>query len=111
MIHIKNKKWQIFKTILIILLLIFFINHYNIKNGYQEKLINEKTTLTKENIKLFEEDIKNNQYIDTKNYNKKANITQNNTLGKIGYKTSETLNKIVTKGTKKIYKALKHLFT
>lgn len=111
MIYIKNKKWQTFKTILLTLLLIFIINHYNIKNGYQEKLINKKTTLTKENIKLFEEDLKNNQYIDTKEYNKTNTINTNNTLGKIGYKTSETINNIVTKGTKKIYKILKELFT
>lgn len=111
MIHIKNKKWQIFKTILLTLLLIFFINHYNIKNGYQEKLIQEKTILTKNNIKEFEKDIKNNQYIDIKNYNNKDTLTSNNKIGEIGYKTSETINKIITKGTKEIYKFLKLLFT
>lgn len=111
MIHIKNKKWQIFKTILLTLLLIFFINHYNIKNGYQEKLIQEKTILTKNNIKEFENDIKNNQYIDIKNYNNKDTFTSNNKIGEIGYKTSETINKIITKSTKEIYKFLKLLFT
>lgn len=111
MIHIKNKKWQIFKTILLTLLIIFFINHYNIKNGYQEKLIQGKTILTKNNIEEFENDIKNNQYIDIKNYNNKDNITSNNKVGEIGYKTSETINKIITKGTKEIYKFLKLLFT
>ena len=109
--HIKNKKWQIFKTILLTLLLIFFINHYNIKNGYQEKLILEKTILTKNNIEEFEKDIKNKKYIDIKNYNTNKPITSNNKVGEIGYKTSETISKVITKGTKKIYNFLKLLFT
>lgn len=111
MIKIKNRKWQIFKSILTFLLIIFFINHYSIKNGYQEKIINEKTTLTEKNIKQFEVDLQNNKYIDIKNYNTKNKKNTNNTISKIGYKTSENINKIVTKSTKKIYKFLKELLS
>ena len=84
---------------------------YNIKHGYQKKLIQEKTILTKNNIKEFENDIKNNQYIDIKNYNNKDTFTSNNKIGEIGYKTSETINKIITKGTIEIYKFIKLFFT
>ena len=71
MIKIKEQKksWKTFKTILSILFLVFLINYYNINNGYYEKKIHEQTMLTNNNIKKFENDIKNKEYIDLKNYN------------------------------------------
>lgn len=70
----------------------------------------EKTLITNENIKEFEEDIKNNQYIDTKEYNQEEYIDSNNLVSKLGYKVSENINTIVTEKTKEIYEFLKKLF-
>lgn len=107
----ESKTWKYFKLIFLILLLLFLINHYNINNGYYEKKINEKTIITTENIKEFEKDIKENKYIDLKNYNNQEYIDSNNQISKLGYKISENINIIVTKKTKEIYNFIKKLFS
>ena len=111
MIQIKNKKWIIFKYTLLILTIIFLLNHYSINNGYYEAKLNKKTKITQENINKFEKDIKNNQYIDLENYNKDEYIDTNNTTSKIGYKVSENINNIITKQTKNLIKLIKKLFS
>ena len=107
----ESKPWKYFKITFLILLLLFFINHINIKNGYYEKKINEKTKITSENIKEFEQDIKENKYIDLKKYNQEEYIDSNNLVSKIGYKVSENINIIVKEKTKEIYNFLKKLFS
>ena len=107
----ENKVWKYFKITIILLFIIFLINYYNINNGYYEKKISEKVTITQENINEFENDIKNREYIDTKKYNKEEYIDTNNTMSTIGYKVSENINDIVTKRTKDIINFLKKLFS
>lgn len=107
----ESKQWKYFKITFLILLLLFFLNHYNIKNGYYEKKINEKTKITNENIKEFEQDIKENKYIDLKKYNQEEYIDSNNLVSKIGYKVSENINIIVKEKTREIYNFLKKLFS
>lgn len=113
MIHIDNSKkaWNIFKNVITILLIIFIINYYNVNNGYYENKISKETKITSENIKLFEEDIKNNNYIDIKNYNEKNYEDTNNIISTIGYKTSEIIENIMTEKTSDLIKFLKKLFT
>ena len=77
MIKIKNKPWLIFKYSLITLFIIFLLNLYSLNNGYYESKINKKTKLTQENINIFEKDIKNNEYIDIKNYIQNKYCTSN----------------------------------
>ena len=67
--------------------------------------------LTNNNIKKFENDIKNKEYIDLKNYNNTNKINTNGTFSKIGYNISENINNIITKKTKEIYEILKKLFS
>ena len=86
-------------------------DYYNIKNGYYEKKINEKTKITSENIKEFEQDIKENKYIDLKKYNQEEYIDSNNIVSKLGYKVSENINIIIKEKTKEIYNFLKKLFS
>lgn len=113
MIKIKEPKkyWKTFKTVISILFLIFLINYYNINNGYYEKKTHEKTVLTNKKLKEFEDDIKNKEYIDLKNYNNTNTINTNGTFSKIGYNISENINDFVTKKTKEIYELLKKLFS
>lgn len=111
MITIKNKQWVIFKNTLLILIIIFLLNLYSINNGYYESKINKKTKITQENINEFEKDIKNNEYIDLKNYNKDEYIDTNNTTSKIAYNINENISNLVTKQTKKIFKFIKSLFS
>ena len=113
MIKINNSKkaWNIFKNSLTILFIIFIINYYNVQNGYYENQINKETKITRENMKLFEEDIKNNNFIDIKNYNDKNYQDTNNVMSKIGYKTSSIIENIMTERTSDLIEFLKKLFT
>lgn len=110
-INNSKKAWNVFKNSITILFIVFIINYYNVKNGYYENQINKETKITAENIKLFEEDIKNNNYIDIKNYNDKNYEDTNNIISKIGYKTSSIIENVMTKRTSDLIDFLKKLFT
>lgn len=110
-INNSKKAWKIFKNILTIFFFIYVINYYNINNGYYENKINKETKITAENIKEFENDIKNKEFIDVKNYNKKDYQDTNSIFSKIGYKTSELIEEIITKRTGDVINFLKKLFT
>jgi phage/plasmid-associated DNA primase len=65
----KNSRtaWIIFRRILTFLFIIFIILYFQVETG----LVSEaktKAIITQENIKKFEEDVKNGEYIDIKNY-------------------------------------------
>ena len=66
----KNSReaWVVFRRIIFILFIIFLINYYQVESGNYENEINKKTILTEEKIHEFEEDVKNGNFIDIKDY-------------------------------------------
>ena len=94
----KNSKtaWLVFKRIITILFIIFIILYFQVETG----VINEnrnKTIITQENLKKFEEDVKNGEYIDIKNYTENNNIDTSNFMSDTGYIISEKTSKFVGK--------------
>lgn len=82
----KNSKtaWLVFKRIITILFIIFIILYFQVETG----LINEnrnKTIITQENLKKFEEDVKNGEYIDIKNYTETNKVNTSNIVSDMGY--------------------------
>jgi hypothetical protein len=85
----KNSKtaWLIFKRIIIILFIIFIILYFQVETGTISQNKN-KTIITQENLKKFEEDIKNGEYIDIKNYTETNKVNTSNIVSDMGYYVS-----------------------
>ena len=105
-IKIKNKN---FKFIIVIILLIFIGSYYVGNSGYYEYHMQEKTILTNNKIKEFEEDVKNNKDIDIKDYLVNEEIDYSNKLTNIVYGASNEGTIITRKIIKKIFRKLSYL--
>ena len=64
-------KKNIFKLVIIMLIITFTIMYIISSTGYYEYNMQSKTILTNDKIKEFEEDVKNNKDIDIKKYYEK----------------------------------------
>ena len=103
---IKNKN---LKAIIIIIIVIYIATYYVSLSGYYEYHIQEKTILTNQKIKEFEEDVKNNQSINIKNYLDIEEVDYSNKITNLIYDFSLTGNKITKKIIKIIFKKLSYL--
>ena len=92
---------------ILLLIVIAFVSTYLVaSSGYYEYQMQQKTILTSEQIKEFEEDIKNNNFIDVKDYYKKDDIDYTNKLTNLVYSISEGSSNLTRKVVKKIFKKL-----
>ena len=108
----KNSKtaWIVFRRILSFLFIIFMILYFQVETG----LVSEartKSIITQENLKKFEEDIKNGEYIDIKNYTEDNIVNTQNIMSDTGYfistKTTNFFGKELSKILKFIGKLIK----
>lgn len=77
------KAWIIFRRILLLLFLFFLINYYQAESS--NNIVTQKTILTEEQIKEFEKDVKNGEFVDIKDYTSANNIDTSNTVSDLGY--------------------------
>ena len=106
MITIKNKS---FKLIIIIIILIYVSAYYVANSGYYEYHLQEKTFLTNQKIKEFEEDVKNNENIDVKDYLIYEEVDYTNKFTNFVYKINDNGNELAKKIIKRIFKRLSYL--
>lgn len=103
---IKNK----FLKVIIIIIIVVFISAYYISNsGYYEYHMQQKTVLTNDKIKEFEEDVKNGKNIDEKIYLEDMDKDYSNNISNILYKISTDGTKVTRKIIKKLFKKLSYL--
>ena len=103
------KKNKVFKPIIIIILIIFISSYYVSNSGYYEYHMQQKTVLTNEKIKEFEEDVKNNKDIDIKNYLEYEEVDYSNKLSNLVYDFSNNGVKVSRKVIKALFKKLSYL--
>lgn len=86
----KNNRttWIIFKRVISILFIIFIILYFQVETGINPG-IKQKTIITQENIEQFENDIKNGEYIDIKDYVETNKVDTSNIISDAGYIISE----------------------
>jgi len=75
-------------------------------SGYYEYTIKQKTTITNDKIKEFEEDIKNEVNLDLKDYLNENKIENINKFSNLLYNISQNTNKITRNIIKKIFKKI-----
>lgn len=103
------KKNRVFKPIIIFILIIFISAYYVSNSGYYEYHMQQKTVLTNEKIKEFEEDVKNNKDIDIKNYLEYEEVDYSNKLSNLVYDFSNNGVKVSRKVIKALFKKLSYL--
>lgn len=88
----KNSRqaWLTFRRILLILFIFYTIIYFQTENS--NTYLSEKTILTEEKIKEFEEDVKNGEYIDIKNYTEEKYVDTSNPVSNLGYNLGEGIS-------------------
>lgn len=88
--------WVVFRRIISLLFILFVVLYFHVETGSNNTL-KEKTIITQENIKKFEEDIKNGEYVDIKDYTESSNIDTSNIMSDAGYLVSNQASKVIGK--------------
>ncbi len=107
----KKKKPNWFMRILLLLFIIYISLTLAIQTGYYEAKLNEKTMVTEEGMRQFEEDVKNGKNVDIKDYLEEIHEDYSNNTSKAGVKISKTVEKFMTEGISKMIDVFKTLFT
>lgn len=96
-------KSNLMKLILILSFTIFVASYFVEKTGYYDYKLQEKTILTSEQIKKFEQDLKDGKKVDIEEYLKKNEKDYSNNITTNITKISLTTNKYLKKGIESIF--------
>lgn len=77
------KAWIVFRRILLILFIFFIINYYQAESS--NSIESQKTILTEKQIKEFEKDVKNGEFVDIKDYTENNIVDTSNSISNFGY--------------------------
>ena len=82
-----------------------------ISTGYYEAKLSEKTTITNEAIRQFEEDVRNGKNVDINDYLTDNYQDYSNQTTKAGYAFSSAIEDFMSKGINEVVNIFKMLFT
>ncbi len=105
----KNNGW--FFKVLICLFVFYISLSIAVSSGYYSAKLNEKTLVTEENMKAFEEDVKNGKEVDIKDYINETHKDYSTKTSKIGVNISKVVEDFMTDGISKMIEIFKTLFT
>ncbi len=86
---------QVFRVVVIILFVTFMTIFISNKYGYYEYKKHEQVVLTEEQIKQFEQDVKDGKNIDLENYLENTNKDYQTKFSQLGLNVSNSLANIV----------------
>ena len=94
-------------NLVIIVIMIVFVASYVIsESGYYEYTMQQRTVITNEKIKEFEQDIKDNKEMDLIEYLASEEINYSNKITTLVYNISDNSNKLARKVIKTLFKKL-----
>ncbi|MBQ6281914.1 MAG: hypothetical protein IJK66_00055 [Bacilli bacterium] len=102
---------KVFRTVMIFLFVIFLTIYFSNSIGYYEYGMHKKIELTNEEIKRFEDDVKNNKEIDVEDYQKNTIKDYSNEISKISLSISNFASKYIKKGINGVFKAIDKMMT
>lgn len=103
------KKHNFFKTLFILVFLLFLALFITSKTGYYEKSVKDKTYLTNKKLKEFEKDISEGKNVDAKDYFPKE-VDYSNIFTKSANNISNKIGLVVNYKAKNIWDFIKTLF-
>ena len=107
--RIVMKKHNFFKTLFILVFLLFLALFIASKTGYYEKSVKDKTYLTNKKLKEFEKDISEGKNVDAKDYFPKE-VDYSNVFTKSANNISNKIGLMVNYKAKNIWDFIKTLF-
>lgn len=107
--RIVMKKHNFFKTLFILVFLLFLALFIASKTGYYEKSVKDKTYLTNKKLKEFEKDISEGKDVDAKDYFPKE-VDYSNIFTKSANNISNKIVLVVNYKAKNIWDFIKTLF-
>lgn len=99
-----------FKIIFIFLFVIFLTMYISVGSNYYEYELHKKVMLTNEDIKRFEDDVKNNKEVDIDNYISNR-VDYSNSFSKASTKVSKETKKYIKQGIEGIFNLFSKMFT
>ena len=103
------KKHNFFKTLFILVFLLFLALFIASKTGYYEKSVKDKTYLTNKKLTEFEKDISEGKNVDAKDYFPKE-VDYSNIFTKSANNISNKIGLVVNYKAKNIWDFIKTLF-
>ena len=94
------------KMIVVVILIVFVVSYAISESGYYEYTIQQRSVITNEKIKEFEQDIKDNKDVDLVDYLDKDEKNYSNKITNLVYNISDNSNKLARKLIKAIFKKL-----
>ncbi len=107
----KQTMGGVFLKLLGVLFLLYLSITIAINTGYYEAKLSEKTTITNEAMKRFEEDIRNGRDVDITDYITEIHQDYSNQTTRAGAFFSSTVESFMSKGIHEIVNVFKMLFT
>lgn len=101
---------NIFKIIFIFLFVIFLTMYISVGSNYYEYELHKKVMLTNEDIKRFEDDVKNNKDVDINNYIS-SRVDYSNSFSKASTYVSKETKKYIKQGIEGIFNIFYKMFT
>ena len=105
----KKKKGSWFFRILIVLFIMYIALFMASQTGYYDKKVRDKTIMTEQQIKKFEDDVANNKTMDIASYLPKT-PDYSNFLTKSANKIENKLEKILNNEAPNVWNFIKSLF-
>ncbi len=105
-----KKAWVIFSRSLVLLFIIFLISYFQVENGSYNKGLSAKTILTEDKIKEFEEDIKNGEFVDIKDYTVEEYVDTSNKFSDLGYTIGVGIDDFINEKIVNVLKFIGNLF-
>lgn len=105
----KDNSW--FFKVLGFLFLLYISLSIAIQTGYYEAKLSEKTTITNEAMKRFEEDVRMGKDVEIEDYITDIHKDYSNQTTKAGVALSKTIENFMAKGINEIVNIFKVLFT
>ena len=99
----ESKVYSGFKVGLLLLFIIFVTLYFASYTGYYDYENKKQAALTEEQIKKFENDVKNGVNLDLESYIVKPSNGYQNILSKVGSKLSKTISKCVYNSVEKTF--------
>ncbi len=103
------KKHNFFKTLFILVFLLFLALFIASKTGYYEKKLRDNSILTEEKLKEFEKDISEGKDVDAKDYFPKE-VDYSNVFTKSANNISNKIGLVVNSKAKNVWDFIKTLF-
>lgn len=97
---------KLFHSFIWLLFLVFLVLYFAQAGGYYEDLNNKKSSLTKEKIEQFEEDVRNGKEIKVENYVVNIKKNYNNKVSQFGLFTSKTFAQGFKWGINNIFESI-----